>query len=491
MSTLTYYLGIDVSKGYADFIILDRQKQAVEFNFQLDDTFEGHAKLHRILADFLEKRPEASLHAAVESTGAYENNWLHALRQFRASLNLRVARLNPLGVKANREAGLNELVTDPLSARYVAEYLITHPEKVNYEAADLWIGLRKQWRFYQLLNKQHTQLRNHMESLIYTSFPELMSYCKSEMPAWVLKLLKDYPTAASLARARIKKVAKIPYVSQERAAELIATAKKSVASATDKTTEQMVESLATQLLELENTIKIQSQQLIAAHPFAEEVALLTTFQGIGTISAIGLMLEIQAISRFLTPKNLASFFGLHPIYKQSGDGSWGNRMSKRGRVEPRRILFMVALNAIQTNEHIQEIYNKHVESGMKKKAALGVCMHKIIRIVYGMLKHKQAYDPAKDRQNQDKSAPKKEPTPTDDKGRRYQSHDKKAPISRRQATKREKSPLSQKAASKANFACAQGKSAKVDNKSEKFDFQRAANLTNKRDTMALIKQFLS
>ena len=38
----TYYLGIDVSKGYADFMILDRTKQPVEDSFQLDDTFSGH-----------------------------------------------------------------------------------------------------------------------------------------------------------------------------------------------------------------------------------------------------------------------------------------------------------------------------------------------------------------------------------------------------------------------------------------------------------------
>ena len=35
----SYYLGIDVSKGYADFVILDSHKQPVKDSFQLDDTF--------------------------------------------------------------------------------------------------------------------------------------------------------------------------------------------------------------------------------------------------------------------------------------------------------------------------------------------------------------------------------------------------------------------------------------------------------------------
>ena len=48
---------------------------------------------------------------------------------------------------------------------------------------------------------------------------------------------------------------------------------------------------------------------------SSEVELLKTFKGIGDYSAIGLMLEIQAVERFATAKKLASFFGLHPIFK--------------------------------------------------------------------------------------------------------------------------------------------------------------------------------
>mgnify|MGYP007123718144 CR=1 FL=1 len=52
----SYYLGIDVSKGYADFVILDSHKHPVGDSFQLDDTFEGHCLLYRHLSRFLEER---------------------------------------------------------------------------------------------------------------------------------------------------------------------------------------------------------------------------------------------------------------------------------------------------------------------------------------------------------------------------------------------------------------------------------------------------
>jgi hypothetical protein len=36
-----FYMGVDVSKGYGDFMILDHQKCPVVKAFQLDDTFDG------------------------------------------------------------------------------------------------------------------------------------------------------------------------------------------------------------------------------------------------------------------------------------------------------------------------------------------------------------------------------------------------------------------------------------------------------------------
>ena len=44
-----FFLGIDASKGYADFIILDQNKNIIEDVFQLDDTFDGHNQLYNIL----------------------------------------------------------------------------------------------------------------------------------------------------------------------------------------------------------------------------------------------------------------------------------------------------------------------------------------------------------------------------------------------------------------------------------------------------------
>jgi len=228
----SFYLGIDVSKGYADFVIVNQQKQPIVKNFQLDDTFDGHSRLHEIVSRFLTDHPQSVMCAAVESTGGYENNWYNTLIRQQASLNIKTARLNPLAVMHNSKADLKKNTTDKISAQNIAEYLIAHPEKIVYQQQDQLANLRKQWGFIQMLTKQCTQLVNQLHSLLYTANPELLNYCRDGMPAWVLKLLLKYPTAAKLKKARDKTVAKIPYVSLTRAKQLIVAAKHSVASAT-------------------------------------------------------------------------------------------------------------------------------------------------------------------------------------------------------------------------------------------------------------------
>ena len=437
----SYYLGVDVSKGYADFAILDSFKHPVEESFQLDDTFEGHARLYERLCRFYRDHPEAIIYAAVESTGGYENNWLNTLIKFQSSLNLKAARLNPLGVNANSRADLKRITTDKISAHSIAEYLIAHSEKVSYAQPDTLASLRKQWAFIRMLTRQNTQLLNHLESLIYSANPEMLVYCKHHVRGWVLQVLKRYPTAAHLAKARSSALARIPYVNEARARELIATARKSVASATDPITGRLIISIVKQILHLRQTIASEAERL-AAEYHVPEVELLKTFKGIKDYSAIGLMLEIQTVERFPRVKNLTSYFGLHPVYRSSGDGIMGMHMSKKGRREPRRILFMVALTAIRDNPLIRKIYLYHTGKGMEKMAAIGLCMHKILRIVYGMLKHNRPFDPEIDRKNREKPTLKRD-TIRKDKTRRYQDYDSKAPISGRQNKKRKERNESQ------------------------------------------------
>lgn len=433
----SYYVGGDVSKGYCDFIILNQDRKIIEPNFQLDDTPRGHQELSSILTAIRKRSPDAMILAGVESTGGYENNWYQLLWKLKDNINLQVTRLNPLAVKHHKIASMERMDTDKISAQKIAEYLISYPNVPVYNREDPFASIRRQWKFIRLLKKQKAQLKKQLESLVYVAQPQMCKYWNEQLSEWFLQVLIIYPTARELAMGTVKKLTAIPYLTENKARELLRDARHSVASATEPWMAHCIQSLAQQILTQKRTILQLEKEMLASYSFPE-IEILTSFNGIGTFSAFGLMIEIGSIERYRSVKNLVSYFGLHPVFKESGDGVLKARMSKKGRKEPRWILYNVALSAITCNEMIKGLYEVYIKRGKAKMAAIGIIMHKILRIIYGMLKHRTKYNPQIDQANRNREVNQKNDRSKSkpDKKRRYQPYDHDAPISKRQSKKR-------------------------------------------------------
>ena len=73
------FFGIDVSKGFSDFILLNEKREVLEPAFNLDDTRKGHDLLQKKLVDLIGRHQITDLYCGVESTGGLENNWYQAL----------------------------------------------------------------------------------------------------------------------------------------------------------------------------------------------------------------------------------------------------------------------------------------------------------------------------------------------------------------------------------------------------------------------------
>jgi len=437
---MNIYLGIDISKGYADFALIDEQRQPIVKNFQLDDTPDGHSSLGEFIRELFKQHPDLTLLATAESTGGYENNWLDCLKKLQRCYAIKVARLNPKGVHHHHEAKLNRAITDAISARLIADYTMSHQEIIRFDQPDETYSLRKQWTLIKLLSKQKTQLLNQLDNLVYQSNTELMVYCRSYWPVWLLQLLGKFPTAKELAQSNVDQLAKIPYLGTDKARKILNQARQSVASATDPVSGEMIKTIIEEIIHKEKLIATCKKSLIE-NCSLPDVELLASIPGIGKFSAVGLIIEIGTWLRFASAAKMASFFGLHPMLRQSGDKTWVARMSKQGSSEVRALLFICALVAIRHNPIIKDLYAHSLAKGKSKMSALGICMHKLLRIVYGVLKSGKAFDPAIDQANKtrkpDQRKPKKQET------RRLQPVDENAPVSARQNKKRKEQNQSQ------------------------------------------------
>ena len=135
-----------------------------------------------------------------------------------------------MGVTANHKAKLSRNVTDGLSASYIADYMISHPESIvfnNKQDKDSERrlanneSLRSLYKYIQMLKKQKGQLGNQLHMIVYKSFPEIETYCKQGFPTWLLELLVRYPSAEKLLKAGESRLQKIRFVSEDKAEKII------------------------------------------------------------------------------------------------------------------------------------------------------------------------------------------------------------------------------------------------------------------------------
>lgn len=442
---MKWYLGIDISKGYADFVLLSDLLVQQEETFQLDDTKHGHEQLSSWLASLFKRYANLELDCAVESTGGFENNWYALFVRMSSSYPLRVARLNPSVVKNASKALLNANKTDAESAKEIAGYLKRYEDQVDFTVRDNhYASFRSVQNHLDLLTKQKTQVINELKQLLYSSFPELQRFCKQGVPNWVLKLLKSYSSPQKLAKANPEKLARIKGITAQKAQTLVEKAKATIGSRNNQTDAFLIAQMAEDIAQKQEKVK-ELKKYLAEHCEGKEKDLLESIKGIGSYSASAIMIQIEDIHRFASPKELASYFGLHPVIKMSGDKRMESRMSKQGRSAIRAILFMCANSAVRADKHMRSIYARHRARGKNHKQALGVIMHKMLRIVWGVLMNEKVYDYKVDEQNQTKNhqQPNKDELNETENKRRMQKFDIDAPISRLAFRKRKVHATSQ------------------------------------------------
>jgi transposase len=98
---------------------------------------------------------------------------------------------------------------------------------------------------------------------------------------------------------------------------------------------------------LDITRKLRTLTLCRNEPYASDVALLCSIPGIGFLSAICFLSEIEDINRFGNEKQFAGFLGLVPICHDSGDMERTGEITFRGHKHLRRSLVESAWTAIR------------------------------------------------------------------------------------------------------------------------------------------------
>ena len=394
-----YYLGVDVSKGHADFQLINDAGTRLPMIAEAFDTRSGHEDIYKALAAHAKrkKRKEDLVFiVGVESTGGLERNWIKFFKDLNdRGLNVKVYRLNPLAISRFLDRRLHKSKTDRISALGIATYLkegLRAEDKiaVNPELS----GELMLYRTVESFIKENGKLKTNLKTKLISVHPELVQYCRdNKMPNWVLLLLERYPTVEDLANAKEEDLLTIPYIKKERVHKLIENAKHSVASQRDQSTGEAMKLLIEQISTTGKRIEKAKKDLIEKMKDNKDIKIMCSIPGISYWSAIGLLFEFGPIEKFPNKEALIAYAGLDPVVRISGDGEKHVGISHRGKSNIRYILFNIAKSAINYNPVIRRFYQHLLKKGKLPMVALVACMRKILVLIYACLVKEESFSP--------------------------------------------------------------------------------------------------
>jgi transposase len=124
----------------------------------------------------------------------------------------------------------------------------------------------------------------------------------------------------------------------------------------------------------------------------ETLKLVKSVKGIGSRAAAEIIIYTQGFMDMQSYRQLISYAGLSPTERSSGSSIRGRvRICKQGGKQLRHILYMCALNAKKTNAQCRDLFDRLVEKGKNKKAALIAVCNKLLKIVFGVVKNRTFY----------------------------------------------------------------------------------------------------
>jgi len=148
------------------------------------------------------------------------------------------------------------------------------------------------------------------------------------------------------------------------------------------------------LLEMLEDLNQQVEQLNqaveqAAHQ-REDAKLLMSHPGVGPILALATVLTLGDVSRFQCGRQVASYIGLIPSEKSSGQRRWLGSITKQGNSFMRFLLVQAGMSAARGDQDLGRVYQRLVQKKHHGVAKVAVARKLLVRM-YWMLRTQTRY----------------------------------------------------------------------------------------------------
>lgn len=156
------------------------------------------------------------------------------------------------------------------------------------------------------------------------------------------------------------------------------------------TFESMLNCLATLTSEIER-LDVKLKELLKSNPGAK---LLTTIDGVGTITALAFIAEIDDPERFQNSRDVPAYIGLTPRQYSSGEVCKQGKISKQGPVHLRYLLIEAATVLLTRSRGWSPIkaWGMKLLSKRGKKKAIVAVARKLAVVMHAMLKNNKTFN---------------------------------------------------------------------------------------------------
>lgn len=330
-----------------------------------------------------------------ESTGAYGEPLQHFLKD----KPVRLVQVNPMHTKRIKELqGNSPNKTDRKDPKVIADIIelghaltVVIPEGAAAE-------LRRLTHARERAIKRRTALYNQLQDLIFISFPEFLQVVKNVKTKTARHLLQYYPEPQDIIDLELETLgAVIKRVSRGK----LGSAKAKDLFEAARTSAGITEGRFSVTLEIQATLEaiaacdnfmlrleVEMSRRLEEIPYSH---LLLSMQGIGRITAAGLIGEVGDFNSFDTQRELLKHAGFDLFEISSGKLRGSRRISKRGRPLLRKLLFFAALNTVRKGGIMHAHYQRHLQNGMKRLKALIAIARKLLGIIFALVRTGQEY----------------------------------------------------------------------------------------------------
>jgi transposase len=325
------YIGMDIHKRFTFAVVKDGQGNKIT-----EDKFDNSEdNFSRFLQPFNANETKI----VMESTGVWE--YIYEILE---SMKYEVKLANPAKTKAIAYA---KVKTDSVDASTLADLLRANLVAESYIPSKEIRALRELTRLRKMATKQRTQSENRLHALLTRKgiiIPNRTLCNKS------IKFLREFE--------------KEPLI------------------------EEFLEVIAFQR-ERESNIKKKVEETSLSN---KDALLLMSFPGIGAVRALEIVAEIGEIKRFPTAEKLASYAGLVPSIKQSGNSLRLGGLIRQASKTLKHAFLQIAWCIVRRRESnlLQEFYKKLAKKKGKQKAICATA-RKTCCVIHAMLRKQEPF----------------------------------------------------------------------------------------------------